>query len=311
MKKSYVLDTNACRNIVYGCSCRAMYEHKVHGVISFPVITAIELLRHLKFDDPAYSNCEKALCLLVDKTMGISGIDVVIPDMFTLLKNYFSVSGRNDELSLSIIGISDKIAKGDLIEDQSMIISNIIKYNDGIIGEMINNMQYYLDSLSRKEDTPWNYIIQNSELRKNYVKNLNSGRFHEYIAMALVRSVIPESELEKRMNDEIFKKFQLDFSATIDFFVQKILRLLVSSTAAVDKLSSKERDRTSKRPKWNSFYDMQLIAGVEYYNCEGSEVKALFVTDERDIMKSFKNVGKGELVMKLEDYIGESAFEKK
>lgn len=91
----------------------------------------------------------------------------------------------------------------------------------------------------------------------------------------------------------------MDFSASIDFFVQKILRLLIASSEAANKLS--ESDRKNKKPKWNSFFDMQLMAGVEYLNSKGDN--AILVTNEQDIIKTFKKVGKSKLAITLEEYI--------
>lgn len=314
MKKYYVLDTNACRNIVYGCDRKVMYDDKLHGNIFFPVITAMELLRHLRLEDRAFSECKKALCLLLDNAITVgNAIESLefIPDMFTLLKNYFSVSDKNYTLIDTIINVSREITNEGSVKNLSEEIAKINDYYDGLIQTMIDNTQNYLNSLYGNNGTSWTYIIENSEIRKDFIKKLESGLFHKNIALALIYAVIPQSEVKGKVNDETVEKFQSDFAVSIDFFVRKILGKLISSPEAIDKLSNKEKDRKNKRPKWNSFYDMQLIAGIEYCNCEGSEVKAIFVTNEKDIIKFFENAGKGELVLKLEDYIGESTFKNK
>ena len=67
------------------------------------------------------------------------------------------------------------------------------------------------------------------------------------------------------------------------------------------KLSEIAKDRENKKPKWNSFSDMQLIAGVEYLNSK--EDNAIFVTDDQDIIRSFKNADKERFVITLKEYL--------
>lgn len=303
MEKIYVLDTNAYRNLVHNHTSKEMYKRKLHGCICFSVITAIELLRHLKLEDNAYSDCKKALCLLVDNTTndenGSINFKVSLPDMFYLLSCYFSHPKDEDKIGQYVVSISYNMTKGDLDSDKSLAISEIDKHYYFLIKTMIDNFQNYLDIMFQKENTSWDSIFKDDKKRKDFYENLNSGRFHEYIAEALIRSVVEESEKENIANIEIFNKFQLDFSASIDFFVQKILRLLIASSEAANKLS--ESDRKNKKPKWNSFFDMQLMAGVEYLNSKGDN--AILVTNEQDIIKTFKKVGKSKLAITLEEYI--------
>lgn len=80
--------------------------------------------------------------------------------------------------------------------------------------------------------------------------------------------------------------------------MQKILRLLIASSEAANKLS--ESDRKIKSLS-GIVFDMQLMAGVEYLNSKGDN--AILVTNEQDIIKTFKKVGKSKLAITLEEYI--------
>lgn len=305
MQTIYVLDTNAYRNIVHTYAFEEVCKYKLHGDICFSVVTAIELLRHLEFDDKAYNDCRKALYLLVNNTMheecGNLVVSNVLPNIFTFLSYYFFITVNEDKLGEKIIHISYNITKEYFISEQSLIISEIKTYYDWVIETLIDNVQNYFDDMFLKKNTSWDSVFKDKDRRKDFNKNLNSGRFHKYVAEALVRSVVKESEKEKFANIEIFDKFQLDFSVSIDFFVQKILRLLTASSEAINKLSEIAKDRENKKPKWNSFSDMQLIAGVEYLNSK--EDNAIFVTDDQDIIRSFKNADKERFVITLKEYL--------
>lgn len=308
MQTVYVLDTNAYRNIVHTNALEKAYKYKLHGDICFSVVTAIELLRHLDIEDKAYSDCKKALCLLVDNTMheehGRLIVNSVLPDIFTFLSYYFLHSIPKDELGENIMHISYHAMKEGFISEQSILW--VKTYYDWIIETMIDNVQNYFDYMFQKKNTSWDSIFKDKNRRKDFNKNLHSGRFHKYVAEALIRSVVKESEKENFANIEIFNKFQLDFSVSIDFFVQKILRLLTTSFEAINKLSKIAKDRENKSPKWNSFFDMQLIAGVEYLNSK--EGNAIFVTDDQDIIKSFEKADKKRFVITLKEYMNGLKF---
>lgn len=277
------------------------FEQKKHGKIYFPIISAIELIKHLDSEDKAKHVCQGALYLLMNNCSITQERHIeVMPYIFRILSCYL---GKNiyDPLDNYVIEVCNSIVKeGASVKSVSLKIESIKKRTDDIIETIINNIkEYYIPGFLSNENMEWEEVLKNH--RKDFHRKLQSDFYHTGIAIALIRS-IPTCErlLENPMT---INKFKNDFPVSIDFFVQNIWRLLITDKEASRKILCLERDRMNKHPLWNSFYDMQLIFGTEYFNICNNHT--IFVTEEKKIRKMFIDKGKGEYVINLKEYLDE------
>ena len=296
---NYIFDTNILRNIAHDDDYDRFNRGK-HGNILFPIVVALELVCHCKLNDKAFKDCKKSLGILVENMVKVNAgqfnLDNCLPDMPTILFCYFNEQMEIKKIKEieSLVSLSCDIVNGQ-VENNDRTIDSFIGYRNLIIDQFINNIdEFYLPRLFGRCNVKWNEIFKDRIKRRDFEDKLNNGFFNKLLSKALIYEFGQKCNSFNNMC--LVNKVCDDFSVSIDFFVQNILRQFVASSEAALKLSDINIDRNGHNPKWNSYFDMQLILGIEYYNCILKK-DTIFVTAEKKIHDAFIKNGNEDLVL--------------
>lgn len=273
-------------------------EIKNNHKIIFSNVVAIELINHLDKNDIEKKECLEALNYLtnhisVKKTESSLQYGIVPTFHHILTKYFFNKKSKYDVFNKNIFKVSQEIFSTQDLENEEIkrFIRAINQFKIDERNELIQNLEECLIKpwSNNENELNWESLKgKNKRVRKNrqdFNEQIESGYFHDLLALSFFNLACQETYSETTITPEIFMK---DYKISLDFFVKEVLSKIGEVNGFKDYFSK----------KWNSFYDLQLILGLEYYN-KFSET--ILVTDDGAIKRSVNGDNK-ILVLCKEDY---------
>ncbi len=305
----YLADTNIYRGLVRGLSLeevkllafkiRRKEAEKGHKA-GFPIVVAMELIRHLKLGDPHFDECFKALCLLFDHSKNYIASEnkysgTLYPPMNVVLpKFFFNANGEYFKLYSTIIRLTHDIT-------ENYNIKNVDKFQEQIriIGEQVlfekkeikDNYENFLKSIN-DDVLDWEYFKNNKPDRKEWFKNLHSGKMTFLVAEGFMQRAYSIMKIKYERNEENFKllaDFYDKFYPAIAMN-ELLLKEIGNGTLSLENLEDK---------KWNTINDISIMFGILFF--PDVEHK-LLLTEDKNIIKYFKENGMGNKILSLEDF---------
>lgn len=306
-----ILDTNIYRNLVKGLSDLEVLKLGNHIkikckekniTIPFPIVSAMELISRLNdLIDNERIECLKALKLLVsinvriNKNNGRIGglfippMDAVLGDfLFGDETDFINLYSPVIDLALKITGYSETKVDDDIKKDIDIVKQQLFFEKE----QIKNNYEHYITSLSVDGKLDWRVLQKNKKLRKDFFLRLHRGDFDFLIAQSfLIRSfsnrglVFEKNDNNLRILSGFMTKFLPVFKMN-----NKLLKEVGNGTIAMSD---------SRDPRWNTIPDISLIFGA-LYKC--TEFNKIFVTEEKDIVRSFNEGGFPDNVIKLQAF---------
>lgn len=305
----YLADTNIYRNLVRGLSLEEVKklaskirrkEAEKGYKAGLPIVVAMELIRHLKPNDPHFDECFKALCLLFDHSKNYiasenkySGtfyppINVVLPKFF------FNENGEYLKLYSSIIQLTHDIT-------ENYNVNNVEKFKEQIriVGEQVqfekkeikDNYESYLKSIN-DDVLDWEYYKNNKPKRTEWFKNLHSGKMTFLVAEGFMQRAFSIAKKKYERNDENFRllaDFYDKFYPAIAMN-ELLLKEVGNGTLSLENLEDK---------KWNTINDISIMFGILFFS--DAEIKVL-ITEEKNIKKYLKDNGMGNKIIDLNEF---------
>lgn len=309
-KMEYLLDTNIYRNLVHGLTFDEVKllglkmrrkEQEMGTKAGFPIVVAMELISHLTDGDPSFDDCFKALCLLFDHTKNYnpkentySGtfyppINVVLP------KYFFNNNGPFIDLYKTIIQLTYDITERYDSRNTKRLVEKITIVKEQVIfekKEIRDNFENFLKSIN-DDTTDWEYFKKNKPERKEWFKNLKTGKTTFLVSEGFMIRAYNIVEEKYERNDETFEKLTKFYD---EFFPalamnELLLEQLGSGTSSLDDVEDK---------KWNTINDISIMFAILFNEKNGQ--KKVLVTEDKNIQYYFVESGMSDKIMSLESF---------
>jgi hypothetical protein len=305
----YFLDTNIYRNLVHELplnEVKALAE-KIQkresdlGLKSgFPIVVAMELIKHLEETDPELEECFKALCLSFDHSKKYNAEKdtfhgAFFPPLNVILPKYFF---NEDGPFLDAYKVIIALTK-DLTENHDL--KNIYKYQEKIKvvrdqvnfekKELFDNVEKHLKELNGGE-LDWQYFLKNKTQKEKWFKEMRSGKSFAFLAEGFMMRAYGLTNREYARTKENFKQFydfHNEFYPAIAMS-SLILEQIGHGTPAISKITDH---------RWNTVLDISMMFGA-IFNAKRDNI--IFVTEEKKMHEFFKINNMQDQIIKLNEF---------
>ncbi len=305
----YFLDTNIYRNLVRVLSLKEVYElslkikmqEKNLGFSSgFPIVVAMELINHMRRDDPHYEECFKALCLLFNHSKNVnpdSGnlqgtffppLNVVLP------KYFFNEDGPFLDIYKVIISLTMNIV-------ENFDINNIDKYKkeiDAVSEQLLFEKKEIHEALENHltdindGNLDWEYFKHNKKERDRWFREMKTGKTFAFLAEGFMERAHLITGREYKRTDENFKQFK-EFHETFFPAIAMTSIILIQVGHSTSSIANVRNHR------WNTVSDISMMFGALY----NSKIKnIIFVTEEKKMHEFFNLNNMHDNIIGLNEY---------
>lgn len=305
----YFLDTNIYRNLVRGLTMKEVFElsltmklqEKKMGISTgFPIVVAMELINHLRPDDPHCEECFKALCLLFNHSKNVnieSGnlqgtffppLNVILP------KYFFNEDGPFLNAYKAVIPLTMKLVK-------DYDINNIKRFKKEIDAvteqlhfekkEIFDNLANHLTSLNGGT-LDWEYFKNNKRERDKWFREMKSGKTFAFLAEGFMMRAYMITGREFQRTKENFTQYHEFHEA---FFPALAMASIILIQVGHGTLAISD----VKDHRWNTVTDISMMFGALY----NSQLKNIvFVTEEKKMHEFFNLNNMQDSIVGLQEY---------
>lgn len=305
----YFLDTNIYRNLVRNLSfaeIKSLAEkiqnaEKVLNVTSgFPIVVAMELIKHLDQTDPHCEECFKALCLLFDHSKKYNPEEdtfhgAFFPPLNVILpKFFFNENGPFLDAYKVIITLTKDLTENHDIKNIQKNQAKIEAVREQVMfekEEIFNNLKEYLKELNNGE-LDWQYFKKNDVQRSKWFREMATGKAFAFLAegfMIRAYGIIDRKYGRTPENFNQFSEFYDQFFPAIAMS-SLILEQVGHGTVAISDINDR---------RWNTIMDISMMFGA-IFNSKRDNI--IFVTEEKKMHEFFKLNKMENQIIKLNEF---------
>lgn len=305
----YFLDTNIYRNLVRGLTKKEVFElslkmklqEKKLGISAgFPIVVAMELINHLRTDDPHCDECFKALCLLFNHSKNLSiesgnlqgtffpPLNVILP------KYFFNEDGPFLNIYKTIIPLTMELVKDFDINNIKRSKKEIAAVTEQLLSEkkeIFDNLANYLKSINGG-NLDWEYFKNNKKEREKWFREMKTGKTFAFLAEGFMIRAYSITGREFKKNSENFAQYREFHEAFFPALAMTsiILMQVGHGTLAISDV---------KDHRWNTVTDISMMFGALY----NSNLKNIvFVTEEKKMHEFFNLNNMENNIIGLQEY---------
>lgn len=305
----YFLDTNIYRNLVRGLSLEDIKslaekiqkgETDLVATSGFPIVVAMELIKHLEETDPHCEECFKALCLMFDHSKKYDEekntyhgaffppLNVILPKFF------FNEDGPYLNAYKVIIALTSDLTKNHDINNIKKYKAKIEAVKEQVLiekQEIFENLEEDLKELNGGK-LDWQYFKKNKVERSKWFREMETGETFAFLAEGFMMRAYLITGREYQRTDENFNLFY-DFHN--QFFPAIAMTSLILEQVGHGTLAiSNVLDR-----RWNTIMDISMMFGA-IFNSKRDNI--IFVTEEKKMHEFFKLNGMENQIIKLDEF---------
>ncbi|MCP4550678.1 MAG: hypothetical protein GY834_01270 [Bacteroidetes bacterium] len=305
----YLADTNIYRNLVKNLTIEEveklaelirLKQNEKDYKAGFPVVVAMELISHLVKGDPNYNECYNSLCILFHHTKtfnstikSYSGIQYPPLDVI-LVKHFFNQDTYHLEVYSKVINLTVKLTEVFNINDIEKyqedinIVKEQVQFNKT---EIHKNYSDFVKSLS-ENGTDWEYFAKNKQKRKEWIKDIRSGKSTFFVAEGFMKRAFHLMKLEYERSDENLIK--------LHNFLKGYLPALSMNELLLDQLGHGTRSLSNaENKKWNTIHDISIMFGMLYNSDIDNKV---LVTEDQNMQQCLRKYGMSHRVLGLVEF---------
>ncbi|MCF6132856.1 hypothetical protein [Flavobacterium wongokense] len=288
-------------NEVNSLAKKIQKEESNLGVTSgFPIVVAMELIKHLEQTDPEREECFRALCLLFDHSKKYDAqMDMFhgafFPPLNVILPKYFfNEDGPFLNAYKTIIILTKELTDNhdfkNIYKHQAEIkvVKDQVNFEKK---ELFDNVVEHLKELNEGV-LDWEYFTKNKTQKDKWFREMRSGKTFAFLAEGFMMRAYGIVGKDYKRTEENFKQF---FNFHNEFFpaiamTSLILEQLGHGTLAISSISDR---------RWNTVLDISMMFGA-IFNSKRDNI--IFVTEEKKMHEFFKINNMQDQIIKLEEF---------